>query len=364
MKKTISNIFDEAKANEIENLVNQNTASDLSSDTLSAIKNKVYAKTGISKTKKKPFRLRWKSCVAIVACLSVVVGVCVGVWGVDSDPEIKEYVIYASLTSSSDTSETEIYKNGLRENVSTGDIYQKDFALYESTEVNNSKAVRSKKFSLNGKSMDLTYSMSFEKPLASTKIGQDNSLGKYDRYSYGKDIIEFKYGTDELLFYMASIYNVDRRAEGNFTADEAKNAAGKLLKELYGEKKLNEYTFEAVDIFEDSIERGYWVLYVKYVHGVKTEDEILVKYNMKGELTSINAMQMGYFDQAEKDLKKADIEAAEKALRDSIHESYETNEVATITMDTSGEYYLWIFASRVSPTTGKEEGAKFYINIE
>lgn len=53
MKKTMSIIFDEANANEIENLVDQNAASDVSADTLSSVKNKVYARIGITNTKKK-----------------------------------------------------------------------------------------------------------------------------------------------------------------------------------------------------------------------------------------------------------------------------------------------------------------------
>ena len=67
MKKTLGNIFDEANANELEKLVSQNAASDVSADTLSSIKNKVYAKTGMTKTKaKKPFAFRWQSYVAIL----------------------------------------------------------------------------------------------------------------------------------------------------------------------------------------------------------------------------------------------------------------------------------------------------------
>lgn len=74
MKKTLTNIFDEANANELENLISQNTAPDVSADTLSSIKDKVYAKTGISKSKaKKPISFRWQSYVA-AACLLLIVG--------------------------------------------------------------------------------------------------------------------------------------------------------------------------------------------------------------------------------------------------------------------------------------------------
>ena len=82
MKKTLNDIFDEANANELENLVSQNATSDVSADTLSSIKNKVYAKTGITKAKtKKPIAFRWQSYVAVAACLLLIVG---GIFGAPS----------------------------------------------------------------------------------------------------------------------------------------------------------------------------------------------------------------------------------------------------------------------------------------
>lgn len=86
MKKTLSNIFDEANANELEKLVSQNAASDVSADTLSSIKNKVYAKTGITKAKtKKPIAFRWQFYVAVAACLLLIVG---GIFGAPSIMEL------------------------------------------------------------------------------------------------------------------------------------------------------------------------------------------------------------------------------------------------------------------------------------
>lgn len=82
MKKTLNNIFDEATANELEKLVSQNAAPDVSADTLSSIKNKVYAKTGITQTKtKKSIAFRWQSYVAVAACLLLIVG---GIFGAPS----------------------------------------------------------------------------------------------------------------------------------------------------------------------------------------------------------------------------------------------------------------------------------------
>ena len=80
MKKTLNNIFDEANANEIENLVNQNAVPEVSAEILSSIKNKVYAKTKISHTKKNvSFARRWKVYVAAVACLLLIIGAVIAV---------------------------------------------------------------------------------------------------------------------------------------------------------------------------------------------------------------------------------------------------------------------------------------------
>ena len=73
MRKTLSDIFDEATANEIENLVNQNTPPDVTADTLLAVRNKVYARTGIAKMKRFP-AFHWKSYAAAAACLLLIVG--------------------------------------------------------------------------------------------------------------------------------------------------------------------------------------------------------------------------------------------------------------------------------------------------
>lgn len=102
MKKTLSIIFDEANANEIEYLVNHNAASDVSADTLSSVKNKVYAQTGITQTKtKKPLLFRWQSYAAAAACLCLAVGVMfgTGVWQFPStqpnDIELSDIEYYA-----------------------------------------------------------------------------------------------------------------------------------------------------------------------------------------------------------------------------------------------------------------------------
>ena len=70
MKKTLNNIFDEANAGEIDNLVKQNAAPEVSADTLSSVKDKVYAKTNL---KKKTTKSVWLRFGAIAACFVLIV---------------------------------------------------------------------------------------------------------------------------------------------------------------------------------------------------------------------------------------------------------------------------------------------------
>ena len=80
MKKTLNNVFNEASATELEVLVNQNATFDVSADTLSSIKNKVYAKTGIIQKKaKNSFTLRWQSYVAVAACFALIIGAIIAI---------------------------------------------------------------------------------------------------------------------------------------------------------------------------------------------------------------------------------------------------------------------------------------------
>ena len=79
MKKDLRHIFDQASASELENLIDQNKAPEISSDTLDSIQKKVYEKAGISKVKnQKHLVFRWQSLAATAACLCLVVGLMLG----------------------------------------------------------------------------------------------------------------------------------------------------------------------------------------------------------------------------------------------------------------------------------------------
>jgi hypothetical protein len=79
MKKTLSAIFDDAHAEELEQLVRQNPAPEIPADALVSIKKKVFAQTGIVQPKtirvfRRPFR------VAAAACLLLAAGIFFGNW--------------------------------------------------------------------------------------------------------------------------------------------------------------------------------------------------------------------------------------------------------------------------------------------
>lgn len=73
MKKTLNDIFDEASASEIEDLVNRNAAPTVSDETLLSVKDKVYAKTGLKKKDKSRIGI-WMRFGAIAACLALTIG--------------------------------------------------------------------------------------------------------------------------------------------------------------------------------------------------------------------------------------------------------------------------------------------------
>ena len=73
MKKTLNQIFDEANANELDILIRQNPVSDVPDETLSSVRNKVYAKAGLPEAKAKKSRTcRWLYVAAAMLAVCVI----------------------------------------------------------------------------------------------------------------------------------------------------------------------------------------------------------------------------------------------------------------------------------------------------
>ena len=75
MKKTMNDIFDEAKESEMEHLVNQKDVPKVSAKTRVSIQDKVFAKTGLQPIKKKKgFTIEWPA-IAVAACMCLAIGI-------------------------------------------------------------------------------------------------------------------------------------------------------------------------------------------------------------------------------------------------------------------------------------------------
>lgn len=102
MKKSLTDIFDEANAKELDVLCISETDMSLPEGaSLDKIKKRVYKKTGLAAPKKRPVRLRWQSVVALAACVCLVVGGAVGgVWFYiqnNASPDIVEEIPYRTV---------------------------------------------------------------------------------------------------------------------------------------------------------------------------------------------------------------------------------------------------------------------------
>lgn len=73
MKKTLNELFDQAAPEELEPFADALGAPDLPPETLSAVKEKVYAKTGL-KTNKKSRKKTWYRVGALAACFALIIG--------------------------------------------------------------------------------------------------------------------------------------------------------------------------------------------------------------------------------------------------------------------------------------------------
>lgn len=85
MKKTLNELFNEATPEELESFADTLDAPDLPPETLSAVKEKVYAKTGLKTGKKSP-KKRWYRLGALAACFALVISAAILVPMLRKDP--------------------------------------------------------------------------------------------------------------------------------------------------------------------------------------------------------------------------------------------------------------------------------------
>ena len=90
-------------------------------------------------------------------------------------------------------------------------------------------------------------------------------------------------------------FEPNRRAEGNFTEEEAIEKARAIVAELYGAEVFDRYN-EVRAIYSENNggrEKDIHVYFERKIFGMNTEDNISLSFNMEGELLAINAKKMG-----------------------------------------------------------------------
>ena len=132
------------------------------------------------------------------------------------------------------------------------------------------------------------------------------------------------------------------------------------MKELYGEECLEYYSDHPCD--SEVSNNTILVKYTKYIGGYPTNDNLILRFNKKGELYMISAENYGLCESVAEKYPAKQLQNAEAVLRkhlDSVAESYQD---ASLMMTTQGKCYLEVRAN-----CGTEENIRmytFYINVD
>ena len=269
------------------------------------------------------------------------------------DGKVK-YVIYRDFQTGS----LPTFEGGENYTLEAAPISNKNFSFSDRTPVEKSKDTAEKiTLNLYGMKTELAHTITFTTALLTSE--KFAHLGVYNEYRWGSKVVEINPTTNEIQFYTDT--NVNKKAEGDFTREQAKEMAEKILVELYGEDALDYYTFDTFLSSGQEKVTTIGVLYVKKVLGFSTDDNVLIKFNAAGELISINAKKRRSMERAEQDITKEQIEAAVNVLRET-YPSWNMTKPELL-IDSEGDYYISSqFTMR--DQNGFFYGFMLYMNIE
>lgn len=281
----------------------------------------------------------------------------------DLDNKQVQYTLYISSFDGNSSTVPDV-----KENVKLGNISEKDFTFASGNFFENPKADKQKEITFDGKTVVLPIQCSYTTSISGSEIGKKYSIGKIDSYwnDDAKVSAEFRQGTGQIVSYLNS---KEKKTEGDITEDIAREKADSLIVELYGRETLKKYSNVTVTdlsktTHQHNLGNGYNFIYRRYLHGYKTGESIMITISRRGTLYGINALKMNLFDGAEEKISKADIEAAEKALRSSLNDHWNWSKNVTIKIDSTGQYFINIVGTKDPDENGMcYEPCDFYINI-
>ena len=320
----------------------------------------------INKKKRTPIVLRL---VAVAACVALLAtGIVVGTLLLnreDDQPDVlaekTEYVVYIEGAMNANAPPIETDKFTVK--TDTGD--ELDISCLNKVKIERLEGT-SDKISLNllNNHWDAEYSRTFERGLY--RSDNFSHLGIYDEYISDAVTVYINKANGELMFL--SDNEINRAAEGDFTAEEAVKEAEEILVLLYG-NEVFEYYGEPV--FVDKVAENYIngaqqyvlkVVYEKNVLGYRTDDRITVKFNMEGKLVSVNAMKRNTMARVEQDITKEQVDKALSVLIEQIPD--DKIESLRISVAADGNYYITADVIRYLSMHPIRYPLRFSINIQ
>ena len=288
------------------------------------------------------------ACVALVICVIATVVLLQGDetgQDIHTEKENKEYVIYLA------------------------DSYSYDPLILESNENARAKLSPEKKKFYYSR----TESLEKEEKTSDTitfNIGYEEiSYNFGETYRWGPKIInlylaedktsiEIDATTGEIAFFST---NFERKKEdGDLSEEQAEKIAEETICKLYGSNTLNEYKHSITTKVEEDM-KFYALCYSKYVHGLLTTDDIEICVNMKGEVTSVNALYKGTLAGIENAVSQKDIEDALSAVEEYFGDKWIIDDFKQIVSDSQGDYYINAFIRRT--VDGEVQSETIYISI-
>ncbi len=179
----------------------------------------------------------------------------------------------------------------------------------------------------------------------------------YNHYMAEKTDLRINSETGEIGCFWTSADNFNS-SNDDITEEEAKIIADKTFKDLYGLDAFNEYKLKHRSLDQES----YHLEYKKYVHGIESEDRVIISVYLKGEISGVNAYQKGKLTGIEQIISKDDIDNTLVALSESVVEGWEISDIKEIVCDNEGYCYIRTFIRGI--VDGETKSVRVYVSIQ
>ena len=221
-------------------------------------------------------------------------------------------------------------------------IAEKDFYFVGTENIERPEnAADTINLTIHNKTYEFSYRDS-QKFFSASETSKFKDRAIVNRYCNDTRDVELLEGSNKPVFFFTDVS--ERVKEGNFTEEEAVEAAKAVIAELYGADAIEEYSLRQFADNGESKEK-YSIGFGKKIFGYETNDHITVNFDMAGNLVSLNAYKLGIMQGAEKDLTQEEIEKAIAYVEDTFSDNWNVS-IHSVVVDTEGDYYIEVGISR------------------